>query len=62
VKGYYDLITKALREQGFSRIPGGKGSHEKWQKGGVILIVPFNCKSRHTANGIMKDAGIAQRF
>jgi predicted RNA binding protein YcfA (HicA-like mRNA interferase family) len=62
VNGYYELITKALREQGFSRIPGGKGSHEKWQKGDVILIVPFSCKSRHTANGIMKDAGISKRF
>lgn len=62
MKGYYELIVKALRERGFSRMGGGKGSHEKWSDGRLTVIVPFNCYSRHTANGIMKDAGIKTRF
>ncbi len=62
MKGYFDQVTRALREAGFRRAPGGKGSHEKWCKGSITIIVPFNCKSRHTANGVMKDAGLKNRF
>ena len=62
MKGFYDQVCEALRKQGFSRAPGGKGSHEKWCKGRITLIVPFNCYSRHTANQVMKDAGIKKRF
>lgn len=62
MKGYYDLILKALRERGFSRCNGGKGSHEKWTNGKRTVIVPFNCDSRHTANAVMKQVGIDRRF
>lgn len=62
MNGYYALIIEQLRRHGFTLIKGGKGSHEKWCKGRTILIVPFSCQSRHTANGIMKDAGIRHRF
>lgn len=59
----YRKVTGLLRLHNFSRVPGGKGSHEKWQSeiSGRVLIVPFNLKSRHTANGILKDAQIADR-
>ncbi|MYJ75973.1 MAG: type II toxin-antitoxin system HicA family toxin [Gammaproteobacteria bacterium] len=48
---------------GFKRTPGGKGSHEKWRStaSGRRLIVPRNLKSRHTANGILGDAGSDKR-
>lgn len=62
MNGYYDLIIKALKEQGFFRIEGGKGSHEKWSNGQHLAIVPFGTKSRFTANQIMKDAGLSKRF
>jgi predicted RNA binding protein YcfA (HicA-like mRNA interferase family) len=62
MNGYYELIIKALKEQGFFRIEGGKGSHEKWTNGRHIAIVPFSTKSRFTANQILKDAGSKQRF
>jgi predicted RNA binding protein YcfA (HicA-like mRNA interferase family) len=63
VKGYYALIVQALQQQGFVLLRSGKGSHEIWGKpGGPRTIVPFNCPSRHTANDIMKQAGIAHRF
>jgi len=44
-------------------VPGGKGSHEKWRhdRTGRILIVPHP-KSRHTANEILKDAGLPKAF
>lgn len=62
MNGYYELVVKALREQGFFLVLGGKGSHEKWSNGRHVAIVPFNCNSRHTANAILRDAGISKRF
>lgn len=58
MNGFYNQVVEALYQRGFRRIGGGKGSHEKWSNGSKTVIVPFNCKSRHTANGVMKGAGI----
>lgn len=63
VDGYYKAVVAELRQLGFSQAPGGKGSHEKWvNAAGRILIVPRNLYVRHTANGILKDAGSIKRF
>jgi predicted RNA binding protein YcfA (HicA-like mRNA interferase family) len=62
VKGFYDLVVAALREHGFVYWKQGKGSHEKWRKGEIRVLVPFNCESRHTANAVMKAAGIDKHF
>jgi hypothetical protein len=41
----------------------GKGSHEIWAtEKGVSVTVNHCCKSRHTANSIMKAANISHRF
>ncbi len=61
--GFYDQVTEELKLLGFSRISGGKGSHEKWKKeGGPVITVPRKLKSRHTANGILKDAGSSMKI
>jgi predicted RNA binding protein YcfA (HicA-like mRNA interferase family) len=58
VQGYYKAVVNELRRLGFSQVPGGKGSHEKWaDASGKTMIVPRNLYSRHTANGILRDAG-----
>jgi len=62
MKGYYAEVTRLLRESGFALLRAGKGSHEIWSKGSIHLTVPYGCKSRHTANAILKDAGIAKRL
>lgn len=64
MKGYYEPLTKLLREAGWRFLRTGKGSHEIWcdAGGGHAVTVPRNCKSRHTANGILKDAGLRERF
>lgn len=62
MNGYYKLIIEILLQHGFSKIGQAKGSHEKWGNGHVFTVVPFNCPSRHTANAIMKQVGIAHRF
>lgn len=62
--GFYKAVRQALTEAGYGYIGNAKGSHEKWQsrETGKILLVPRNLKSRHTANGIMKDAGLGKLF
>jgi hypothetical protein len=42
---------------------GRQGSHEKWlcPDTGKTISVPRS-KSRHTANEVMKQAGLAKRF
>jgi predicted RNA binding protein YcfA (HicA-like mRNA interferase family) len=64
VDDFYRDVTSALRHAGFERIDGGKGSHEKWRsnESGRLLVVPRNLKSRHTANAILKSAGLARRL
>ncbi len=61
--GYYQAVIKILRSLGFNHEGNAKGSHEKWSNAdGRTLIVPRNLKSRHTANGVLKDAGSRKRF
>ncbi len=58
----YRDLTKILKYHGFTKLPGGggKGSHQKWKhpEHDHIAIIPHNIKSRHTANAILKQAGI----
>ncbi len=61
--GFYNDVTEILKELGFQYWKQAKGSHEKWRNDeGVALIVPHNLKTRHTANGILKDAGSSKRL
>lgn len=62
MNGYYNDVIAMLKKHGFSFDRQGKGSHELWAKGSLKVIVSKNCKSRMTANGIMKEAGIKHRF
>ena len=60
---YYSQVAEALRKRGFLLVRQGKGSHEIWglPRAGLKVTVPRNLKSRHTANGILKDAGCDDR-
>jgi predicted RNA binding protein YcfA (HicA-like mRNA interferase family) len=64
VDGYYKAVCAKLKESGFVFQRSAKGSHEKWinPEDGREVIVPRNLFSRHTANGILKSAGIDRRF
>ena len=57
MNSFYKIVKAELQSLGFSFVRNGKGSHEIWSNGNINLIVPFNLVSRHTANGILKDAG-----
>jgi predicted RNA binding protein YcfA (HicA-like mRNA interferase family) len=62
-KDYYRELTKILSAAGWVKANGGKGSHEKWVLAltGKSIIVPRS-KSRHTANEVLKQAGLKKAF
>jgi predicted RNA binding protein YcfA (HicA-like mRNA interferase family) len=62
-KDYYRDLTRLLHAAGWSKDDGGKGSHEKWVQAstGKSVIVPRS-KSRHTANEVLKQAGLPKAF
>lgn len=59
--GYYKAVCAELTKLGYSY--RGTNRHEVWANAaGKKLTVPFNLKSRHTANGLLKDAGSPVRL
>jgi len=62
--GFYKAVCDIISRYGFTKIKGGKGSHEKWysEDSHITLTVPHNLKSRHTANDILKTAGAKERL
>jgi predicted RNA binding protein YcfA (HicA-like mRNA interferase family) len=62
-KDFYSEIVKLLGEAGWQRVIGGKGSHERWQHSvsKKKVTVPKS-KSRHTANEVLKQAGLPKAF
>ena len=62
-KDYYDEIARLLRQAGWTKTDGGKGSHEKWRDaGGTRVVIVPRSKSRHTANEVLKQAGLPKAF
>ncbi|MEM9032307.1 MAG: type II toxin-antitoxin system HicA family toxin [Pseudomonadota bacterium] len=63
-KDYYRQVIERLRSAGFQFVGQAKGSHEKWRNDQTarLVIVPRNLKSRHTANAILKSAGLEKAF
>ncbi len=63
MNGYEKEVKKILKKYGWKFIRAAKGSHEYWGKeSSKPVTVPHNCKSRFTANAIMKEAGINHKF
>jgi predicted RNA binding protein YcfA (HicA-like mRNA interferase family) len=63
MNGYEKLVKEQLLKHGYKLVRTGKGSHEIGaSEKGIAVTVNHTCKSRHTANSIMKAAGISQRF
>jgi predicted RNA binding protein YcfA (HicA-like mRNA interferase family) len=61
MNGFYKQVVAVLKQHGFSFVRQ-KGSHQFWCRGSLCVTVSTNCASRHTANAIMKQAGVADRF
>jgi predicted RNA binding protein YcfA (HicA-like mRNA interferase family) len=62
-KDFYRELSKILSEAGWQKVEGGKGSHEKWLHSATSrsTTVPRS-KSRHTANEVLKQAGLKKAF
>ena len=57
-------IIGVLKAAGCTFIRHGKGDHDIWYSPATNRHFPVDAKilSRHTANGIMKQAGLKHRF
>lgn len=61
----FDLeLRRLLREAQCTFVRAGKGSHEIWQSPitGRRFPVPIRIVSRHTANGVLHQAGLPKAF
>lgn len=61
---YTPLVKKMLRDNGCYPVRSGKGDHEIWYSptSGINFPVDNAIKSRHTANGVLKQAGLPKAF
>lgn len=57
-------LKRLLREAGCRFERAGKGDHEIWfsPQTGVRFPVDQKIKSRHTANAVLKQAGLPKHF
>jgi len=57
-------VRRLLRDAGCEMVRQGKGSHEIWQSPitNRRFPVPIGIESRHTANGVPKQAGLQRPF
>jgi predicted RNA binding protein YcfA (HicA-like mRNA interferase family) len=60
----YPALVRLLEEAGCSFVRQGKGSHEIWFSPitNRKFTVPKNTVIIHTANGVLKDAGLPKAF
>ncbi len=61
---YEKIVRQILKENGCEFIRNGKGDHEIWKSPISEKHFPVDgkIKSRHTANAILKQAGIDHKF
>jgi len=62
--GYYRELIKLLQLAGCRFVRQAKGSHEVWYSPITQrnFVIPYNTEVRHTANGVLKDAGLPKAF
>lgn len=64
VQGYTARVKAILREHGCEFVRQGKGDHEIWRSPHASrpVVVDGKLMSRHSANGVLKDAGLRIRL
>jgi hypothetical protein len=62
-RGYGDTIRSILRDYNCHFVRQGRGDHEIWESpiNGRRFTVDHTIKSRHTANAVLKQAGIQKK-
>lgn len=61
---YEKKVRQIMLAEGCQFLRHGKGDHDVWfnPATGEQAAVPVKIKSRHTANGILKQLGIRYKF
>lgn len=61
---YEKKVRQVLSDNGCSFVRHGKGDHDIWYSPIVGRNIPVDSKikSRHTANAVLKQAGIGKMF
>jgi predicted RNA binding protein YcfA (HicA-like mRNA interferase family) len=61
---FYPQRVALLLAAGCERVRPGRGSHEIWRNplNGRNFTLPRSTKSRHTANEVLKQAGLPKAF
>ncbi len=64
MKDFRPALERLLRAAGCYRVRSGKGSHAVWRSpvNDRSFAVPGKIRSRHTANEILKQAGLPKAF
>lgn len=62
MNGFYKAVIEQLAKHGYRYDRPAGGSHEMWTNGKRSQTVSKNLQSRHTANAVMKQAGINHKF
>lgn len=62
--GFYSPLRALLLEANCQFLRQGAGSHEIWRSPltGKTFSVPVTVQSRHTANAILRQAGISRKL
>ena len=64
VRGFYVQLVEALKQSGCTFKRPGKGDHEIWYSPVTNRTFSVDRKSlsRHTANSVLKQAGVDRKF
>jgi hypothetical protein len=64
VEGYTHALKCLLQSAGCEFVRTGRGDHEIWRSPitGVHFVVDGKIKSRHTANAVLRQAGLPKQF
>ena len=60
--GFERKVHSLLKQNGYSPERNPRGSHVIWSNGVIQVTVPAKIRKRHTANGILKAAGIKAKL
>ena len=64
MNNFAPAVRRILEENGWQFWRRGRGDHDIWRhpETGQKVTVDHTIKSRHTANGILKQAGLSKAF
>lgn len=64
MRGYGKQVRDILDAAGCTFLRHGRGDHDIWTSPNTPspFTVPVNIDSRHTANKVLKDAGLPKHF